>query len=96
MSRATFIAALRTKVNMDLSEINNLIQVRNYVANATNNYSLSKVVVAELSTMLLLLDRLIVEKLTGKDFKEYINFADKAKAIADVAKITNIKSGLKV
>lgn len=79
---------------MDLKEITDLIQVRNYVQSATGNYGLSRAVVTDLNAMVILLDKLIVEKLMSPAFKEYIKFEDRAKAIAEVAKLTNIKSGL--
>ena len=81
---------------MDISEISNLIAIRTYVVQSVNNYSLQKSVVSEMSAMIILLDKLIIEKLMSQDFKKLINFADKDKAVAEVAKITNIKSGLKV
>lgn len=81
---------------MDISEISNLISIRMYVVQSVNNYSIARDVVSELNAMVILLDKLIVEKLMSPDFKKLINYADKDKAVAEVAKLTNIKSGLKV
>ena len=77
------------------SELNELINIRNYVCSAINNYSLSRTSVSELNVMNILLDKLIIEKLLSKEFKEYVRFEDKDKAVAEVRKITDIKSGLK-
>lgn len=78
----------------NLSEISNLIQIRNYVQASVNNYGINKSVVADLNVMVILLDKLIVDKLMSQDFKTYVKFEDKDKAVAEVAKITNIKSSL--
>ena len=80
---------------MNLEEISNLIQIRQYVSESVNNYGIDKSVIPELNGMVILLDKLIIEKLMTDEFKQYINFADKAKAVAEVARRNNIKSGLK-
>lgn len=78
-----------------VEEISNLINIRAYMVSSINNYGLIRSVVSDLNAMVILLDKLILEKLMSPDFKSYVNFADKDKAIAEVAKITNIKSGIK-
>jgi hypothetical protein len=79
-----------------LAAITQLIEIRNYLGGAINNYSLSKKVVAEYNAMIILLDKMIQEQLMGDEFKQFIKFEDRAKAIQDVAAITNIKSGIKI
>lgn len=80
---------------MDLSEISNLIQIRNYIHQSVNNFALERSKVNSLGDMLILIDKLIVDKLLANDFKSLINFQNlqqyKSKAIEN----NNIKSGLK-
>jgi hypothetical protein len=80
---------------MDLNEISSLIEIRNYISSAINNYSISRDVVADLNRMLILIDRRIVDKLLAKDFKDFLGFKDVDKFVADAARVNNIKSGLK-
>ena len=79
-----------------LATITQLIEIRNYVSSAISNYSLDRKVVTEYNAMVILLDKMIQEHLTGDEFKQFIKFEDRAKAIQEVAAITNIKSGIKV
>lgn len=59
---------------MKLQEISNLIQIRNYVSSAINNFSIDKKVIKELNNTLILLDRRITEELVSDVFKEHIGF----------------------
>jgi hypothetical protein len=80
---------------MDLQELLNLISIRSYVVNAVANPTFDRATVRDLDGILILLDRRISKILTGSEFKDYIGYADVRKAIEDVARITNIKSGIR-
>lgn len=80
---------------MDFQELLDLIAIRSYVVNAVANPIFERAIVRDLDGILILLDKRIASILTGKDFKEYIGYADVRKAIEEVARVTNIKSGLK-
>ncbi len=80
---------------MKINEISDLISIRNYVQLSQDNYNLRKEQVAELRTILILLDKKIANTLTGDEFKKFVNFEEGKAAIAEVAAINNIKSGLK-
>jgi len=79
---------------MDLAEISNLIQIRNYMAQAIQNYGIKKEVVSELNDMILMVDKLIIDGLTGPEFKEKISFSNLKEIKAEIIKRSNIKSGL--
>lgn len=81
--------------HVDLTEIVNLINIRQYVVNATGNPSIDKATVNYMSNSLLMIDKKIIGLLQSDTFKDYINFQDVKKAIEDVRNITNIKSGIK-
>jgi hypothetical protein len=80
---------------MNLKEINELINIRNYMVNATNSLYVDRSTSNLLNGMLLLVDKKIVDMLQTKEFKEYIEYKDVKKAIEEAAKHNNIKSGLK-
>jgi len=80
---------------MDLKEITELISIRQYVVNSTGNPAINRETVSYMNGILILLDKKIVSILKGDDFKEYIDYQNVRQAIEDVARITNIKSGLK-
>ena len=80
---------------MDLSEISSLIEIRNYIHQSVNNFNLERNKVDSLGDMLILIDKLIVDKLLANDFKSFINFQDLSKYKAEVVKHNNIKSGLR-
>lgn len=79
---------------MDLTELTDLIKVRDYVVNSQANPAIDRATVRELNGMLIMLDKKILSILLGDKFKEYVNYKDVQKAIQDVARITNIKSGI--
>jgi len=79
---------------MNLKELTDLIAIRQYVINATGNPTIDRATVTHMNNTLLLLDKKIIGLLQSDEFKEYINYADIRKAIEDVSRITNIKSGL--
>lgn len=80
---------------MDMKEITDLIAIKQYVVNSINNSSIDRSTVSMLNGMSILIDNKIIGILQSEEFKEYINYKDVKKAIQDVVKITNIKSGLK-
>ena len=80
---------------MDLQEITNLIEIRNHIVNSINNYALTRDTVSQLNEMLILLDRRIVDKLLGKDFKDFLGFEDVKKFVQEARKNNDIRSGLK-
>ncbi len=79
---------------MDLKELTDLINIRQYVVNSTSNPAIDRATVSYMNGILLLLDRKIVGLLRSDDFKEYIDYKDVRKAVEEVAAITNIRSGL--
>lgn len=80
---------------MDLKEITELVSIRQYVVNSTANPAINRETVSYMNGLLILLDKKIVSLLKSDDFKEYIDYQNVRQAIEDVARITNIKSGLK-
>lgn len=92
---------------MNLKDISSLIEIRDYIERTINNYSLAKSSVAELKTMLILLDKKIVTLLIGEEsknpeeertspLKEFLNYAEtKDAATREAAINSSIKSGLK-
>lgn len=80
---------------MDLKELTDLIAIRQYVINATGNSSINRETVNYMSGALILLDNKIIEILKSNEFKDYINYKDVRKAIEDVVRNNNIKSGIK-
>lgn len=80
---------------MKLDEINSLITVRQYVVNCISNASIDRATVNVMSGMLILIDNKILSLLQSDNFKNYIGYQDVKKAIQEVAKLNNIKSGIK-
>jgi hypothetical protein len=80
---------------MNLRELVDLITIRQYVVNSTGNAAIDRATVNVMNGMLIMIDKKIMSLLQSDEFKEYINYQDVRRAIEEVAKITNIKSGLK-
>jgi len=80
---------------MNLKDLNELINVRNYIANSANNPYIDKATINTMNGMLILVDKKILGLLQSENFKEFIGYKDVRQAIEEVAKMTNIKSGLK-
>ncbi len=80
---------------MDLKEITELISIRQYVINSIANMAINRETVSYMNGLLILIDKKIVSLLKSDDFKEYVDYQNVRQAIEDVARITNIKSGLK-
>lgn len=79
---------------MDLKELTDLINIRQYVVNSTANPAIDRGTVSYMNGVLLMLDKKIMGLLQSDEFKDYIDYKDVRKAIEEVAAITNIKSGL--
>ncbi len=79
---------------MNFPEIINLISIRQYVANSVANPAIDRATVNYMNNLLIMVDKKIINLLKSDEFKEYINYKDVQKAIEDVVKITNIKSGI--
>jgi hypothetical protein len=80
---------------MDFQELLDLIAIRRYVVDSVSNPIFDRATVRDLDGILILLDKKIAAILTGAEFKEYIGYADVRKAIEEVARQTNIKSGFR-
>ena len=81
---------------MDLRELVDLITIRQYVVDTTGNPTIDRATVNMVNGTLLLLDKKILGLLQCDEFKEYINYVDVQQAKIDAAKVTNIRSGLKI
>ena len=75
---------------MDLSELTSLIKIKEYVANSVGISAIDRKTVNELNGILLLLDKKIIEIITGDEFKEYVDYAHVQEAKVAAVKITNI------
>lgn len=80
---------------MKLDEVTSLISIRQYVVNSIANGSIDRATVNVMNGMLILIDNKILSILQSDVFKDYVGYKDVKRAIQEVAKITNIKSGLK-
>lgn len=80
---------------MELKELTDLIAIRQYVVNSTANPAIDRATVNYMNDLLLLTDKKIIAILASQDFKEYIEYKNALAARQEVARITNIKSGLK-
>lgn len=58
---------------MDLKEINDLINIRQYIANSAGNFNIDKKVINDLNNVLITIDKKIVASLVGQEFKEFIS-----------------------
>lgn len=79
---------------MKMQELTDLISVRSYVVDSSNNGSLDRKTVSYMNGLLLLLDKKIISLLQSDDFKEYVDYKDIGQAIKDVVNNNNIRSGL--
>jgi len=75
-----------------LEEINYLVNIKQYIICAINDYSIEKTITNELSEIRFLIDKKIISLITNKEFKEYVNFADSKKVLDEVIRRTNLKS----
>lgn len=80
---------------MNLKELTDLINIRQYVINSTSNPTIDRATVNAMNGTLILIDKKIIAILTGQEFRDYIGYADVKKAIEEVANANNIKSGLR-
>lgn len=79
---------------MDLQELLDLIKIREYVRDNVSLPTIDRKTVSELNGILLLLDKKIIETLTGAEFKDYIGYKNVDEAKRSAAQITNIYSGI--
>ena len=79
---------------MNLTEITDLIQIRQYVANSIENHNIDRPTVNAMSGTLLLLDKKIMSLLLGDQFKTYIHFDEVAKVTEEVVRFRNIRNGM--
>ena len=61
---------------MELKEITDLINIRQYISCAINNFFIDKATVMELNNMLPVLDDKIINELKKTWFKNYIGYID--------------------
>lgn len=76
-------------------EIQSLITIREYINVMINNYNREKKDLADLRSMLILIDNKIVSMLLSDQFKEYVDFKNARAAMVKAAEVNNIKSGMK-
>lgn len=74
---------------MILTEVVDLITIREYIVNTINNPVLSKEKVNELSGILILLDNKIVSILRSTQFKTYIEYDKVKEAIKEASQESN-------
>jgi len=79
---------------MDLKELVDLINIRQYVVNSAANPAIDRNTVSYMNESLLMIDRKIISLLQSDEFKDYIDYKDIQAVKKQVAEITNIKSGL--
>lgn len=80
---------------MKLQELTDLIAIRSYVVDSSNNGSLNRKTVNYMNGILLLIDKKIISLLQSDDFKEYIQYKDLQQAVSEVVHNNNIQSGLR-
>ena len=80
---------------LNIEEIVNLITIRQYVVNSTANPALDRKAVNYMNGTLLMIDKKIMSLLESEKFKEYINYKDVRKAVEEVVKLNDIKSGIR-
>lgn len=80
---------------LDIQEIVTLITIRQYVVNSTANPALDRKSVNYMNGVLLMIDKKIMSLLEDDRFKEYINYKDVRKAVEEVVKLNDIKSGIR-
>lgn len=77
---------------MKVNEIADLIQIRNYLSESINNFSISRAGVNELNRTLVLLDKVLVKELTGEKFRERVSFGENVdEALQEVIEVRKIK-----
>lgn len=74
---------------MDLKELTDLIAVRQYIADTRGSFNIERAAINELDSMLVSLDKKIIDIIRSKDFKNYVSFQGK------VEEIPVVRSGLK-
>ena len=82
---------------MNIKDLTDLINIRNYVSTAINNSMIDKKIVSELYTMQINLDKKIVNEIVSPEFKRQLGFWDEQmkEVVREAAKTNNIKTGMK-
>ena len=80
---------------MELKELTDLITIRQYIVNSTANPAIDRATVNYMNDLLLLTDKKIITLLSSDEYKNYIEYKNAKAAREEVARITNIRSGLK-
>jgi hypothetical protein len=78
-----------------LRELSDLIAIRQYVVNATNNPTIDRTTVNVVNGMLLLLDKKILGLLQSNEFKAYVNYDDVQNAKQEAAFNSNLRFRVK-
>jgi hypothetical protein len=77
---------------MKVNEIADLIKIRDYISISINNFSIKRESVNDLNKTLILLDKILVDELTGSAFREKINFQSEANlALQEVIETRKLK-----
>lgn len=79
---------------MKLTELTQLIDIRQYVVNQTANFSIDKKITRELDGILLLLDKKILGIITGNEFKAYVDYDSVDQIKQQALQNSNIYAGL--
>lgn len=72
---------------MNLSEICDLIKIKEYVKQAYEGFNLEKSDYKDFSYILVLLDKKIISSIKSEEFKKFIDFENKEAAMADLLKL---------
>jgi len=80
---------------MNLEELNSLINIKQYLINATNNPLLDRKTVHYMNNLQIMIDKKIIGLLMSDSFKDYINYKDVQDAIKQIAEQNDIKSGIR-
>lgn len=74
--------------SIDLKQLADLVTIRQYIVNAAEYHTVEKSAAIEMTRILPLVDKKLVEIILSKNFKEFIGYVPKAPT-------KDIKSGLK-
>ena len=83
----------KMETKMELKEINELINIRTYVAFAINFPNVNRQTCNQMNDLLLLLDKKIIAMLNDDNFKQYVGYEDIKKAKQEAIDLSNIYKG---
>ncbi len=75
----------------DFSELNQLITIRNFLANTSGNPVLDNAKNKYMNNLLILIDKKIYSILESNTFEKYINYEEVSKVVAEVRQLNDIK-----